>query len=143
MGNSSCDLISNKSPQGAAIYLTTMHRAKFEHHSVINSLASSGSVVYVAARAVVASGVTLESRVGLQDYSYNRAVQSSDNATFDADRCVFDGWLGDDVIFNANSANGSLVLDSCDFSGSSAVLAVDSPNSEADIRNAVVSSSTI
>ena len=140
--NSSCDLVSNEAPQGAAIYLTNVNNASFDDHHVTDNLASGGSVVYVAASTVVARNVAFESSVGLQDYSFNRAVQLDGNTTFDAEKCVFDGWLGDAVVLNVNPANGSLVLDSCDFSGSSAVMAVVSPNSAAEIRNAVVSSLT-
>ena len=140
--NSSCNLISNEAPQGAAIYLTNVKSATFEEHHVTDNLASGGSVVYVAASTVVAREVRFESKVGLQDYSFNRAVQLDGNTTLDAEKCVFDGWLGDAVVLNLNPTDGSLVLDSCDFSGSSAVLAVVSPNSEAEIRNAVVSDVT-
>ena len=139
---SSCHLVDNKSPQGAAIYLTNVETAAFENLNVTDNVASGGSVVYVAASSVVAKGVTFESSVGLQDYSFNRAVQLDDNSTLAAEKCVFDGWLGDTVVFNDNSANGSLVLNSCDFSGSSALFAVISPNSDAEIRNAMVSSVT-
>ena len=140
--NSSCDLIANEAPQGAAIYLTKVKSATFENLNVVDNVASGGSVVFVAASAVVAKGVTFGSRVGLQDYSFNRAVQLDGNTTLDAENCVFDGWLGDTVVLHLNSASRSLVLDSCDFSGSSATMAVVSPNSPAVIRNAVVSKLT-
>ena len=140
--NSSCDLIENESPQGAAIYLTNVNSATFEDHNVIDNRASGGSVVYVAASTVVAKEVTLGSSVGLQKYSFNRAIQIDANTTLAADKCVFDGWRGDAVVLNLNPASGSLILNSCDFSGSSAALAVVSPNSEAEIRNAVVSNET-
>ena len=140
--NSSCDVIKNESPQGAAIYLTNVNSAKFENHSVTNNLAAGGSVVFVAATPVIAREVTFESSGDLQEYSFNRALQLDGNTTLHAERCVFGGWLGDTVIFNANSKRGSLILDSCDFSGSSAVFAVISPNSDAEIRNAVVSNFT-
>ena len=140
--NSSCDLVGNESPQGAAIYLTNVRSATFENHTVIDNLASGGSVVYVAASSVAAREVTFESSVGLQDYSFNRAVQMDESTTLDAENCVFSGWRGDAVVLNLNPANGSLVLDGCDFSGSSPALSVVSPNSDAEIRNAVVSSLT-
>ena len=136
--HSSCDVIANESPQGAALYLTNVNSATFEDHKVADNLASGGSVVYVAASSVVARGVTFESGVGLQEDSSNRAVQLDGDTTLTAEGCVFDGWLGDTVIYHMNSANGSLVLDSCDFTGSSATMAVISPNSDAEIRNAVV-----
>lgn len=139
--NSTCDLIENASLQGAAIYLTNVHSARFENHSVAENRASGGSVAYMAVSSVVARNVTFIS-CDHQDHTSNRAIQMDDCTTLDAKRCVFDGWLGDAVIFNTNSANGSLILDSCDFSGSSAVLAVVSPNSDAEIRNAVVSNFT-
>ena len=140
--NSSCDLVSNESPQAAAIYLTNVNSATFENHYVLDNLASAGSVVYVAASTVVARDVRFSSTVGLQEYSFNRAVQLDADTTFDAEGCVFDGWQGDTVIFSTNPANGSLVLDSCDFSDSAATTVVISPNSDAEIRNAVVSSTT-
>ena len=140
--NSSCDLIANEAPHGAAIYMTKVKSATFDNLNVIDNLASGGSVVYVAASAVVAKGVTFRSRVGLQAYSFNRALQLDGNTTLDAEKCVFDGWLGDTVVLHLNSASRSLVLDSCDFSGSSATMAVVSPNSPAVIRNAVVSKLT-
>ena len=140
---SSCDLIANESPQGAAIYLLNVKSATFENHIVTDNLASSGSAVNVAASSVVARGVTFESSVGLQDYSSNRAIQLDKRTTLDAEQCVFNGWVGDTVVYNLNSASGSLILDSCDFSGSSAAMAVVSPNSAAEIRNAVVSNTTL
>ena len=122
--------------------MTKVKSATFDNLNVIDNLASGGSVVYVAASAVVAKGVTFRSRVGLQAYSFNRALQLDGNTTLDAEKCVFDGWLGDTVVLHLNSASSSLVLDSCDFSGSSATMAVVSPNSPAVIRNAVVSKLT-
>ena len=137
--NSSCDLVENKSPQGAAIYLTNVNSTTFKNHNVTDNLATGGSVVYVAASPVVAKDVTFESSVDLHEYSFNRALQLDGNTTLHAEGCVFDGWMGDTVIFNANPADGSLVVNSCDFSGSSAIVAVLSPHSDAEIRNAVVS----
>ena len=55
--NSSCDLVGNESPQGAAIYLTNVRSATFENHTVIDNLASGGSVVYVVSSSVVVRGV--------------------------------------------------------------------------------------
>ena len=140
--NSSCDVNSNLAPQGAAIYLTNVKSALFENHDVVNNVASGGSVVYMAGSSIFAKGVTFASSVGLQEYSFNRAIQMDDNTTLDAENCTFDGWLGDAVVLNLNDADGSLILDSCDFRGSSATMAVVSPNSDAHIRNAVVSSQT-
>ncbi|CAM9956616.1 unnamed protein product, partial [Laminaria digitata] len=140
--NSSCDLIANESPQGAAIYLTNVFGANLENHDVAANLASGGSVVYVAASSVVASEVTFESGVGLQEDSSNRAIQLDGDSSLNAEDCIFYGWRGDTVIYHRNAAAGSLVLDSCDFSGSSATMVVTSPNSDAQIRNAVVSSLT-
>ena len=140
--SSSCNLIANESPQGAGIYLTGVKSATFENHDVQNNLALGGSVVYVSASHVVARGVVFKSSVGLEEYSIERAVQTDANTTLRAEGCVFDGWLGDTIIFNTNSATGSLVLDSCDFSRSSATMPVISPNSNAEIRNAVISSHT-
>ena len=139
---SSCDVIASESPQGAAIYLTNVMSATFENHRVADNLASGGSVVFVAASSVVARNVTFASGVGLQEDSTNRAIQLDGHSTLAAKGCVFDGWLGDTVIRHTNSADRSLVLDSCDFSESAAAMAVISPNSDAEIRNAVVSSFT-
>ena len=141
--NSSCDLIANESPQGSAIFLLNVNNATFENHNVTDHPASSASAVSVAASSVIAKGVTFESSVGFQDFSSNRAIQLDKRATLDAEQCAFNGWVGDTVVYNLNSASGSLVLDSCDFSGSSAAMAVVSPNSDAEIRNAVVSSTTL
>ena len=140
--NSSCNLISNESPQAAAIYLTNVESATFENHYVTDNFASGGSVVYVAASSVNVRGVRFTATDDIQEYSFNRAVQLDGDSTLHAEGCVFDRWLGDAVVFSSNSANGSLVLESCDFSGSSASKAVISPNSDAHIRNAVVSSFT-
>ncbi|CAM9217775.1 unnamed protein product, partial [Laminaria digitata] len=140
--NSSCNVVSSESPQGAAIYLTNVMSATFENHRVADNLASGGSVMFVAKSSVVARGVTFESRVGLQEDSSNRAIQLDGGSTLHAEGCTFNGWLGDAVIYHINSANSSLVLDSCDFGGSAATMAVISPHSDAEIRNAVVSSFT-
>ena len=140
--SSSCDLIANESPQGAAIYLSKVKSARFETHYITDNLASSGSVFDVAWSPVIAKRVTFKSNVGLLEYTSNRAIRLEGNSTLDAEACVFDGWHGDTVVYNPNSADGSLVLNSCDFSGTSTAMAVLSPFSEAEIRNAIVSSLT-
>lgn len=140
--NSTCDLIGNQAPQGAALYLTGVESATLENHAVTNNLALSGSVLYMTESVVVADGVSFISGVDLQEDSYNRAVQSDSSSKLTAKGCVFKGWLGDTVIYHRNSDAGSLILDRCDFSGSSATTAVFSLNSDAIIRNAVVDDST-
>ena len=77
-----------------------------------------------------------------QGFLVNRAVQLGTNGTLDMEDCVFDGWHGGTVIYNLHSASGSLVLDSCEFGGSSAAMAIVSPYSDAQVRNAVVTSFT-
>lgn len=136
---SSCDLVENESPQGAALYLTNVKSTTFENLKVTDNLASGGSVVYMTASPTIARGVTFESCLSFQDDRSNRAIQLDGDTTLTAEGCVFDGWLGDTVIYHKSSVAGSLVLDSCDFSGSSAAMAVVSRNSDAEIRNAVVS----
>lgn len=42
------------------------------------------------------------------------------------------------MVYHANSAKGLLVLDSCNINESSATMAVTSPYSDAEIRNAIV-----
>ena len=140
--NSSCDLIANESPQGAALYLTHVESAAFDNHSVTGNLASGGSVVYLAASSVVARGVTFESSNDHQEDSSNRAIQTVGDTMLRANQCTFEDWAGDTVIYHTNSVNGSLVLDSCGFRRSSATMAVTSPNSDAEIRNAVVDDRT-
>ena len=133
---SSCDLVENESPQGAALYLTNVRNATFDNHRVKDNLASGGSVVYVTASVAILRGVAFESGIGHKDDRLNRAIQVDGDATLTAEGCVFGGWLGDTVIYHKGLV--SLVLDNCDFSGSSAVMAVLSPHSDAKIRNAVV-----
>lgn len=135
---SSCDLVDNESPQGAALYMTNVKSATFENLEITDNLASGGSVVYMTASHAIARGVTFQSCIGFQDDWLNRAIQLDGDATLTAEGCVFDGWLGDTVIYHKNAVAGSLVLDSCDFSKSSAAMAVISPHSDAEIRNAVV-----
>ncbi|CAB1103690.1 unnamed protein product [Ectocarpus sp. CCAP 1310/34] len=142
--NSSCDLIGNAAPQGAAVYLThTVMAANFTNHEVTDNVASGGSVLYATETAVFATGLNFQSGVGLQEDSSNRAIQLEGETTLVADGCVFGGWMGDTVIRNSNTAPGSLTLDSCDFSESAAVMVVGSPHSDALIRNAVVDHLTI
>lgn len=140
---SSCDIIGNESPQGAAAYLTHVGSATFEDMYVGNNAALGGSVVFIAETQLVATGVTFESGSGLQDESNDRAVQMDGTSTFLGDGCVFGGWRGDTVIHSQSPDNGSLVLDSCDFSGSSAVVAVVSPHSDAEVRNALIGDLTL
>ncbi|CAN0326468.1 unnamed protein product, partial [Laminaria digitata] len=85
-------------------YLADVTNAAFENHNVTGNLASSGSVVELDSTAVVAKRVTFKSVAGLQDYTSNGAIQVDDNATLHVEGCVFDGWRGDTVIFNFNSA---------------------------------------
>lgn len=192
--NSSCNLVGNLAPQGAAAYLThTIGAASFENHALTDNFASGGSVLYVAETSVIMTSVDLQdngasggfivfaadssvvidgvtfqdnlghgeamlsairssviatntkfqSGVALQGGSANRALQLDGTSALVADTCIFDGWLGDTVIHNANPAAGSLVLHSCDFTESSPVMAVMSPYSNAQIRNAVVSFRTV
>eukprot|EP00752_Nemacystus_decipiens_P008148 g7287.t1 len=142
--NSTCDLIGNGAPQGAAVYLThTVQAAQFSNHEVTDNVASGGSVLYATASSIVASGVNFQSGVGLQEDSTNRAIQLEVGATLVADGCVFGGWMGDSVVYNANPAAGSLVLDRCDFVESTAVMMVASPHSDAEIRNAYVGRHTV
>ncbi|CAN0066944.1 unnamed protein product [Ectocarpus sp. 4 AP-2014] len=142
--NSSCDLIGNAAPQGAAVYLThTVMAANFENHEVTDNVASGGSVLYATETALFATGLNFQSGVGLQEDSSNRAIQLEGETTLVAEGCVFGGWIGDTVIRNSNTAPGSLTLDSCDFSESSAAMVVTSPQSDTTIRNAVVDYLTI
>ncbi|CAM9376759.1 unnamed protein product, partial [Laminaria digitata] len=136
--NSSCDWIGNESPQGAALYLTNVDSAMLKNHAITDNLAFSGSVLYITESSVLVSGVTFKSEVGLKDDSSNRAVQSDSKSRLTLNECVFDGWLGDTVIYHRNPDPSSLFLDSCDFSASFASMAVFSLNSDAKIRNAVV-----
>ncbi|CAN0338896.1 unnamed protein product [Ascophyllum nodosum] len=143
--NSSCNLISNEAPQGAAAYLTYVKQPmRFENLSVTDNVASSGgSVFYVAESSVVMTGVTFNTSIVIQEDSSNRAVQLDEGSTLFGDGCVFIGWLGDTVVRSANPDNGSLVLNSCDFRGNSASMMVVSPHSDAEIRNALVDETTL
>lgn len=142
--NITCDLVGNESPQGAAAYLTHIaESATIENANITDNLASGGSVLYIAQSSVFLTSVNFESSIGLQEDSTNRAVQMDSGSTLVGDGCTFNGWLGDTVIHNSNAEEGSLELNSCDFRGSSAVMAVISPYSDAVIRNAIVGESTL
>ncbi|CAM9831277.1 unnamed protein product [Scytosiphon promiscuus] len=142
--NSSCDLIRNEAPQGAAAYLThTAEAVNLMNHDVTDNAASGGSVVYAAETSIISTAVTFRRGVDWQDDTSNRAVQLESGSSLIAKACVFGGWVGDTVIHNANPTAGSLLLDSCDFSESSATMVVSSPDSDAEIRNAVVGQATI
>ena len=135
--NSSCDLMANESPQGAALYLTGVENAILENHNVTDDIAS-GNVVCIVRSSVIATGVQFKLGVPRED-STTRAVQSDSKSTLTCKDCVFDGWHDDDtVIYQRNPHAGSLVLDDCDFSGSSTAVLVVSLNSDATIRNALV-----
>ena len=140
--NSSCDLVGNRAPQGAAAYLTYVESATFENHNITDTLASGVSVLYAAQTPVVARGVDFQMEGVLHDDSANRAVRLEGEASLAAEDCIFGGWTGDTVICSASPAAGSLVLNSCDFSESSATMVVLSPNSDAEIRNAIVGDRT-
>lgn len=140
--NSSCDLVGNKAPQGAALYLTGAKGVTLDNHTVTDNLAFSGSVVYMTESSVAATGVTFKSGVDLQEDSSNRAVQSDSASELSLTGCIFDGWRGDTVVYHRNSDAGSISLDSCDFRSSFASMAVFSLNSDAKIRNAVVDDAT-
>lgn len=144
--NSGCDMTENEAPQGAAAYFTYVTNVTLEKLDVVgNVLASGGSAVFIAASSVSAKGVAFASGSMLDEEvtDTTRAIQLDDKSTFFCDGCTFDGWLGDTLIINANADNGSLILDSCDFRGSSAAMAVASPYSDAEIRNAVVGDKTV
>ncbi|CBJ30764.1 Polymorphic membrane protein [Ectocarpus siliculosus] len=142
--NSSCDLLHNEAPQGAAAFFTNIvEAANLQSHTVTHTVESGGGVVYATETSVIASGVSFQSGVILQEDSSNSAIQLEGGATLIAKECVFGGWMGDSVIQNANPAEGSLVLDSCDFGNTSAGMVVTSPNSDARIRNALLSDLTI
>ncbi|CAN0456431.1 unnamed protein product, partial [Ectocarpus sp. 12 AP-2014] len=130
--NSSCDLIGNGAPQGAATYLTGVTSANFEAHNVTDNVATAGgSVLGVSGSSVVMRGVNFQSADGLQEETCIFGVHTDSTATLVAEDCVFGGWLGDTVFYHANPSAGSLVLNSCDFSESSTTMAVTSPYSDA------------
>lgn len=141
--NSSCDITGNESPQGAAAYLTHVDNATLKDMYVGNNAALGGSVVFIAETHLVASAVKFDSGSGQEDESSDRAVQMDGTSTFFGDGCVFRGWRGDTVVHSQSPDKGSLVLDSCDFSESSAVVAVVSPYSDAEVRNAVIGDLTL
>ena len=143
--NSSCNLISNEAPQGAAAYLTYVKQPmRFENLLITNNVAfSGGSVFYVAESSVVMTEVIFETSIVIQEDSSNRAVQLDEGSTLFGDGCVFTGWLGDTVVRSSNADKGSLVLNSCDFRGNFASMMVVSPNSDAEIRNALVDEITL
>ena len=143
--NSSCNLISNESPQGAAAYRTNAKNpARFENLSITDNVASSGgSVFFVAESSIFLTNVTFETTIVIPENSSNRAVQLDEGSTLFGDGCVFTGWLGDTVVRSANPDNRSLVLNSCDFRGNSASRMVVSPNSDAEILNALVDEITL
>eukprot|EP00752_Nemacystus_decipiens_P008151 g7290.t1 len=142
--NSTCDLIGNGAPQGAAIYLThTVGGANLEAHEIADNVAAGGSVLFATQSPVFAKDVNFRSSADLQEDASNRAVQLEDQASLAAEGCKFAGWTGDTVIHNTNPTAGSLVLDSCGFSECSARMVVTSPDSDAEIRNAFIDRGTI
>lgn len=136
--NNSCDFIGNESPQGAALYMANVGSITLENHDIADNVAYSGSVVYVTSSVVLASRVTFKSGFELEEGSSNRAVQSERKSTLTFKECMFDGWLGDTVIYHENPRPETLSLDSCDFGRSSPIMAVSSLTSDAKIRNAIV-----
>eukprot|EP00752_Nemacystus_decipiens_P006743 g6060.t1 len=140
--SSSCDLIGNVAPMGAAAYLTKIRQnVTFTTHSITHNLTQGESAVYAAGTSIFATEVNFQSDAGLQETSSGPAVQLAD-ATLVAEGCKFGGWAGDTVILNP-SVNDSLVLDSCDFSQSAPTMVVSSPNSDAAIRNAFAGDLTV
>ena len=98
---------------------------------------------YVAESSILMTNVTFETNIVIQEQFSNRAVQLDEGSTLFGDGCVFTGWLGDTVIRSVNPDNGSLVLNSCDFRGNYASMMVVSPDSDAEIRNALVDKTTL
>ena len=141
--NNSCDVIGNQAPQGAALYIASVTSLTLENHVITDNVAFSGGVVYMTSSSVVASRVNFTSGLGVQEDSSNRAVESDRKSTVAFKECVFDGWLGDTVIYHKNAKSDSLSLDSCDFTRSSPKTAVSSLHSDAKIRNAVVGDLTL
>ncbi|CAM9941933.1 unnamed protein product, partial [Ectocarpus sp. 12 AP-2014] len=142
--NSSCDLLHNEAPQGAAAFYTdVVEAANLQSDTVTHTVGSGGGMLYSTETSVIASGVSFQSGGILQEDTSNSAIQLEGVATLIAKECVFGGWKGDSVIPNVNPAEGSLVLDSCDFGNTSAAMVVTSPNSDARIRNALASDLTI
>eukprot|EP00752_Nemacystus_decipiens_P008150 g7289.t1 len=141
--NSTCDLIGNGAPQGAAVYLThTAGGAKFKDHTIADEMGSGVSAMYAADTSILARRVSFESGVAQKEDAPNRAVRLEGEAALFAEECVFSGWMGDTVIHNSNPAAGSLVLEKCDFTQTSSTMTVVSPNSDAEIRNAYVGDGT-
>lgn len=137
--NVSCDILGNTSPQGAAAYLTHVHgNVLFEDISITDNVASSGSVVFIAASPVVARAVTFAAGSTSITNTITSAVQLDSLSTFDGQRCSFEGWERATVVYSASTIDGSLVLDLCDFSRSVATTTVTSLLSDAEIRNARV-----
>lgn len=141
--NVSCDIVGNISPQGPAAYLTHVtQKAIFEDMRVTSNIAAGGSALFVVESPVVARGVTFDAGASLTADPSNRAIQIDSMSTFDGRSCVFDGWVGDTVVHSTSAENGSLILDGCDFTRSSAGLMVISAFSDAEVRNAVFSDET-
>lgn len=140
----SCDLFGNQSPEGAGAYLThTKDNATFRDMQMTANVAEGGSTVYAVNSKVVAQGVTFDAGARNLEERSNRAVHLEHRSTFEGVNCMFDNWIGDTVVQSSGHESGSLVLDGCDFCTSASAVAVVSPYSEAEIRNAFLSDLTI
>lgn len=134
--NISCDLLSNASPSGAAVYVTNAESVELYDMSVSNNEFSCGSsAVFVVSSSVIATDVTFAAGNANEGESSKHAVQLDSSSSFKATSCTFNDWNGETIIDSNNIENGSLVLDNCDFSESSPSITVVSSESFAKIRN--------
>lgn len=138
--NLTCDITGSTSPSGAGAYLSAVSKAVMRDMVIANSDFSCGSgAIYGAESSVLeVTRVTFAASSASGGGSTNSPVQIDGSSTFQCESCYFIGWDGDTIIFNQNSANGSLRLDNCDFAQSSPSASVVSSSSLAEIRNARV-----
>ncbi|CAN0005479.1 unnamed protein product [Ectocarpus fasciculatus] len=127
-----CDLVNNYALAGPAIYARDKAEVVLRGVELYDNVVARGSVVFVVSSNLTTYQTVFTDTGRSSDLS---AVQADEDSSYKAEDTSFVGFVGEAVVFS----EGTLYLDDCDFSGSSAsVLVYSEGNSTTVVRNAVL-----
>ncbi|CAM9271368.1 unnamed protein product, partial [Ectocarpus sp. 8 AP-2014] len=127
-----CDLVNNSALAGPAIYARDNADVVLRGVELYDNVVARGSVVFVVSSNLTTYQTVFTDTGGSPDLS---AVQADEDSSYKAEDTSFVGFAGEAVVFS----EGTLYLDDCDFSGSTAsVLVYSEGDSTTVVRNAVL-----
>ncbi|CAM9462085.1 unnamed protein product, partial [Ectocarpus sp. 12 AP-2014] len=127
-----CDLVNNSALAGPAIYARDKAEVVLRGVELSDNVVARGSVVFVVSSNLTTYQTVFTDTAGSPDLS---AVQADEGSSYKAEGTSFVGFAGRAVVFS----EGTLYLDECNFSGSTApVLVYSEGDSTTVVRNAVL-----